>query len=433
MDLVDRFLNFSQWPTARKVAAVAFWFFLPAQLVQYAASRIVLARGGWSDLWVVDTRLLDLFYAVLIPTSLIVGLAAVRESRAGRDGGWTFYALFSIYVLTVALGGTYAAGDGNAVVIYPALAPMLIIPMLFDAAKSIYINVLAVSSLVAVAVATATGLDYAPAVVQRSIDVYQSPAVQMGVIALIVPPAVIGAILMVIVGAATRRERAMLAETRDRLDGAVSLISRYVPAELASGILAGTEAPASGYRRQKLTSFFSDIVEFTELAEELEPEELARMLNEYFTEMAEIAERHHGTVDELQGDGLILVFGAPTFRSDREHALDAVRAAIAMQRAIKELNERWRRDGLDVAIQVRMGINTGVVTVGHFGSGSRLKYTVLGKHVNLAARIQAICDPGKVLISHATWLLVDDEVQARSLGAHEFKGVTRPVEVHELV
>jgi class 3 adenylate cyclase len=340
---------------------------------------------------------------------------------------------FSIYVLTVGLGGTYVAGDGNAVVIYPALAPMLIIPMLFDAAKSIYINVLAISSLVAVAVATAMGLAYAPAIVQRSLDVYQSPAVQMGVIALIIPPAVIGAILMVIVGAATRRERAMLAETRDRLDSAVSLISRYVPAELASGILAGTEAPATGYRRQKVTSFFSDIVGFTELAEEMEPEDLARILNEYFTDMAAIAERHHGTVDELQGDGLILVFGAPTFRSDREHALDAVRAASDMQATIGSLNDRWRHDGLDVAIQVRMGINTGVVTVGHFGSGNRLKYTVLGKHVNLAARIQAMCEPGRVLVSHATWLLINDDVETRSLGVREFKGITRPVEVHELV
>jgi class 3 adenylate cyclase len=126
------------------------------------------------------------------------------------------------------------------------------------------------------------------------------------------------------------------------------------------------------------------------------------------------------------------VFGAPTFRSDREHALDAVRAASEMQAAIAALNERWRHDGLDVAIQVRMGINTGVVTVGHFGSGTRLKYTVLGKHVNLAARIQAMCEPGKVLISHATWLLVQDHCEARSLREHRFKGITRPVEVHEL-
>jgi class 3 adenylate cyclase len=251
--------------------------------------------------------------------------------------------------------------------------------------------------------------------------------------AILVPAIVVSLAMVLLLTEAYRRERAALSSTQDQLSDAVGLISKYVPAELASGLLAGTEAPSSGYKRQKVTSFFSDIVGFTELAEEMEPEDLARMLNEYFTEMAGIAERHHGTVDELQGDGLILVFGAPTFRSDREHALDAVRSASEMQRAIAGLNEKWSRDGLDVAIEVRMGINTGVVTVGHFGSGNRLKYTVLGKHVNLAARIQAMCEPGSVLISHATWLLVHDDVESRSLGLQEFKGITRPVEVHKLV
>lgn len=431
MNLVDKFVELSEWSTARKIAVVALGYMLPTQLVQYVAARMVVDNEAVTSF--IDIGWLDGIFAVLIPASILIGLAARVEVRAGRQGEWTFYLLFTIYTLAVGLAATYALGNGNALPVYSALAPLLIMPMLFDAMKSIYVLSLGGVSLLATAFATSFGLDYAPAIIDRSIDAYQAPAIQFGQLAILAPIVIAEGAIMIIVGVALRRDRAQLAETSRRLDTAVGLISKYVPAELASGILSGTEAPSSGYRRQKVTAFFSDIVGFTELAEELEPEDLALVLNEYFTEMAAIAERNLGTVDELQGDGLILVFGAPTFRSDRAHALDAVHAATEMQAAVTRLNEHWREVGIDVGIRVRVGINTGVVTVGHFGSGNRLKYTVLGKHVNLAARVQSMCEPGKVLVSHATWLLVKDDVGARSLGEREFKGITRPVEVHELV
>jgi class 3 adenylate cyclase len=318
------------------------------------------------------------------------------------------------------------------VALFPVFGPLLFIPFWYETRKSSFALALVVVGVSAIVVAIFLGADYAPGLLDRSIDAQGTPAALLAGVPLLLVPLVGAILFLMAAGAAYRRERAALAATRDQLSEAVGLISKYVPAELASGILSGTEVPSGGYRRQKVTSFFSDIVGFTELAEEMEPEDLARVLNEYFSEMAGIADRHHGTVDELQGDGLILVFGAPTFSSDREHALDAVRAASDMRAGVANLNDRWRQAGIDVRISVRMGINTGVVTVGHFGSGNRLKYTVLGKHVNLAARIQAMCEPGKVLISHATWLLVKDECVARSLGEHAFKGITRPVEVHEL-
>jgi class 3 adenylate cyclase len=374
----------------------------------------------------------DTFFAGLLLHSLVIGGLSAWVAWRGWSGEWTAYTYLGSYVLLMALP-VYQAGLSNSAAFFPALAPLIFIPIWFDTRKAIFACVLALTMLLAVLFATVWGAPYAPGLIERAIDAQGRPQVMLAVLPLLMAP-VIGAVMfLIVVGAAFRREREKLAETRDQLSDALGLISKYVPAELASGILSGTEAPSGGYRRQKVTSFFSDIVGFTELAEEMEPEDLALMLNAYFTEMAEIAERHRGTVDELQGDGLILIFGAPTFRSDREHALDAVEAAAEMQRAITGLNERWQRDGLDVEIQVRMGINTGVVTVGHFGTGNRLKYTVLGKHVNLAARVQAICQPSKVLISHATWLLVKEQVMARSLGEREFKGITRPVEVHELV
>jgi class 3 adenylate cyclase len=423
---VDRFVEASHWSTARRTAVFALGVFLPIQLVQYFASRPALARLG-----LLDMRLFDLIFISLIGLSIVIGGASAFLASRGVPGDWTFYVYLGSYILVTAIG-VYQFGVNSSAAFFPSLAPLLFIPIWFDVRKTLFALGLSQVCLIAIVAVTVANGTYAPGLLDRSVDAQGSLRALMAGIPILLLPLIAGLAFLMVVGAALRLERSRLAATRDQLSEAVALISKYVPAELASGILSGDEAPSTGYRRQKVTSFFSDIVGFTELAEEMEPEELAVVLNEYFTEMASIAERNHGTVDELQGDGLILVFGAPAFHSDREHALDAVRTASEMQAEIGALNERWRQAGIDVTIEVRIGINTGVVTVGHFGTGNRLKYTVLGKHVNLAARVQAICEPGEILISKGTWLLVKDDVAVHPLGAHEFKGIARPVEVYQL-
>jgi class 3 adenylate cyclase len=426
MKVVEPFVTASEWSTAKKVVVtMAIW--VPLQLVQYAVARVA---GAWSHL--IDVRWIDVCFGLVVPVEVVIGLAAARVSRRGGEGEWTFYALFCWYFLVAAVGA-YAGGTINAATLIPLLVPVLVSPALYGLRKSVFVLGLGTVAILASAVAPWAGADFAPALDTRSVEDLGSARLALAGAGLILPALVGGAVLVMVTGEALRRERAALAHARDQLSDAVGLISTYVPAEVASGILAGTEQQADGYKRQKVTAFFSDIVGFTDLSEELEPEDLATVLNEYFTEMTEIAHRHRGTVDELQGDGLVLVFGAPNHVSDREHALDAVRAAVEMQEAIAGLNERWRNEGLDVRIRVRIGINTGVVTVGHFGTAARRKYTVLGKHVNLAARIQAICEPGHVLISKATWLLIGSQVPTRSLGDHTFQGITRPVEVLQVV
>jgi class 3 adenylate cyclase len=427
MDLVERFATASQWPTSRKTGVMLLWFVLPLQAIWYASARLLLGRADYVDpIW------LDALFVAVCSLSAVMGGLCMALARRGMAAEWSFYVVFTAFVAFIA-PVVYAVGDANVAVTLPAVVPLFLIAVWYELRKFLYFAVLLQVTFFGIGAATLSGLEYAPAVRPRDIDAFSWPAVQLGGFGVVVPAVLVTGLFLVVVGSALRRDRDALAATRDQLSDAVGLISKYVPAELASGILAGTEVQSGGYRRQKVTSFFSDIVGFTELAEELEPEDLALVLNEYFTEMAGIAERHHGTVDELQGDGLILVFGAPSFRTDREHALDAVRTASEMQAAIGGLNERWLNAGVDANIAVRIGINTGVVTVGHFGTGNRLKYTVLGKHVNLAARVQAMCEPGKVLISNSTWLLVKDEIAARSLGHNAFRGITRPVEVHELV
>ena len=426
MDLVERFITASQWSMAKKTAVLALYVVLPTQLLQYAGARAALSDDSLFEVWRIDA-----LFAALISLSLVMGAASLWLARHGREGRWTFYAFNGPLVLL--LGAcVYVAGFHASWAVFPALLAPLMISVWYEAREVWFSFLLTLAVFVGLVVATQLGLEYAPALTDRSIDGQAALRAQLGGMALIFPALLMGFLFILTIGAALRRDRADLAEARTRLDHAVGLISRYVPAEVASGILSGSET-GTGHRRQRVTVFFSDIVGFTDLAEELEPEDLAQVLNEYFSEMTAIAARHHGTVDELQGDGLIILFGAPTHVSDHEHALDAVRMSVEMQAAVGRLNEGWQDAGIVDKVAVRMGINTGVVTVGHFGSGGRMKYTVLGKHVNLAARIQAACEPGKVLMSHATWLLVRSDVEAKSLGELEFKGIVRPVEVHELV
>ena len=226
--------------------------------------------------------------------------------------------------------------------------------------------------------------------------------------------------------------RRRLAEAHDRLEVAHGLIRRYVPEQVADAVLSATPEAVDRHERRKLTIFFSDLVGFTDLSEELEPEDLASVLHDYFTEMSTIAREHGGTVDDLVGDAILVFFGAPDFTDDRDQALRAVRMAVKMQDAMGSLNERWASAGIPETLRVRMGVNTGVATVGNFGSAERTKYTALGKQVNIAARIQSQCEPGKVLIGHTTWLLIREEIACTLKGELTLKGLHKPMAAYEV-
>ncbi len=224
----------------------------------------------------------------------------------------------------------------------------------------------------------------------------------------------------------------LLGASNTRLQEATSLIRRYVPAQLADGILSGQFTREGKWERRKLTLFFSDIRGFTDASDELEAEDLSRVLNEYLTEMSAIADRHGGTIDKFVGDAIMIFFGAPVATDDHDHALRAIRMAVEMQARMTELAEKWLNEGIENPFQIRIGINTGVATIGNFGSDGRMDYTAIGKQVNLAARLQSHCTPGKILVSHATWALVKDEIPCRPMGEITVKGIHHPVKTYEV-
>lgn len=217
-----------------------------------------------------------------------------------------------------------------------------------------------------------------------------------------------------------------------QLQASQRLLRRYVPEQVADAVLSNRSEAVARHERRKLTIFFSDLVGFTDLSDEMEPEDLATVLHDYFTEMSTIARKHGGTVDDLIGDAVLVLFGAPDFTDDRDQARRAVRMAMEMQEAMVALNERWESAGIPETLTVRMGINTGVATVGNFGSAERTKYTALGKQVNIAARIQSQCQPGKVLIGHTTWLLVREETPCTPKGELVLKGLRKPMPAYEV-
>ena len=221
--------------------------------------------------------------------------------------------------------------------------------------------------------------------------------------------------------------------TTDRLRRATTLIRRYVPAQLADKILAGEHTHAARPERRKVTLFFSDVVGFTPAADRMEAEDFSGLLNEYLSEMATIADAFGTTVNEFSGDGIMIFFGAPEATTDHDHALRAVRMALAMQKRMSELGEKWFAEGVETPFRIRIGINTGVASVGDFGSVGRMAYSAVGNQTNLTARIQAHCEPGRVLISHTTWALVKDEIPCDERGEIEFKGLHYPVRTYEVL
>ncbi len=219
---------------------------------------------------------------------------------------------------------------------------------------------------------------------------------------------------------------------QEKVKKAYSLLSKYVAPQLADKISDGQIDSIWKHNRKKLTLFFSDIKDFTSITDILEPEDMANVLNEYLTEMNKIINTYKGTLAQVIGDGLYVFFGAPESSNDKDHALRCVKMAIDMQRRIAELNKSWFKGGIDEVLQIRCGINTGMATVGGYGSSERKEYTAMGMQTNIAARLEQTCIPGGILISHTTWALVNDEISCSEQGKINVKGFNRPIRAYSV-
>ena len=209
-------------------------------------------------------------------------------------------------------------------------------------------------------------------------------------------------------------------------------LSKYFSPEVYNSLFTGELDVKVQTQRKLLTIFFSDLEGFTELTERLEPEVLTELLTHYLTEMSKIALRWGGTIDKYIGDAIMIFFGDPASKGEKSDAVNCVRMAMEMVDQLAEVRAIWKDKGLALPLNARMGIHTGICTVGNFGSEDRLDYTVIGNGVNLASRLESNAKPNSILISEDTYLHVRSEINCSKNNTIKVKGVSYPVQTYKV-
>jgi len=205
---------------------------------------------------------------------------------------------------------------------------------------------------------------------------------------------------------------------------------RLLSPAIAEQVLSGQLEVAKGGELRETTVLFADIRGFTSMSESHEPRIVVDALNEYFERMVEIAFRYEGTLDKFIGDEMMVLFGSPVAHEDDPDR--AVRAALEMQGALADINERHEAQGLP-PFQIGIGINTGEVVAGYIGSSQALEYTVIGDPVNTGARLCALAKPGQTLLSEGTVEKLNGGFAFEELPKEKVKGKARPIRVFELI
>jgi class 3 adenylate cyclase/tetratricopeptide (TPR) repeat protein len=204
-------------------------------------------------------------------------------------------------------------------------------------------------------------------------------------------------------------------------------LATYTPAHLAEKIL--TSRAALEGERKAVTVLFADVVGFTELASRLTPEDIHTVMDGCFERLSEAVHRYEGTINQFTGDGIMALFGAPIARED--HAERALHAALAIQAAIAAYGQALAREK-GIEFRMRIGLHSGTVVVGRIGDNLRMDYTAQGDTVNLAARLEQGCPPGRVLVSETTRRLAEAAFTFQAVPPLAVKGKTAPVTAFEV-
>ena len=200
-----------------------------------------------------------------------------------------------------------------------------------------------------------------------------------------------------------------------------------MPADLADKLRAGS-ADMEG-ERKLITVLFADVAGYTALSERLDPEEMRALMRRAFDAMLEAIHRFEGTVAQLQGDGLLALFGAPIAHED--HATRAILAGLALQEGLAPLQVELTEGGID--FRVRVGIHSGLVVFGRIGTDLEFTFQAVGDTVNTASRVQGLAEPGSVVASDATHRLAEGYFVFEDRGSHAVKNKAEPVHIFQAV
>ncbi len=225
----------------------------------------------------------------------------------------------------------------------------------------------------------------------------------------------------------------LLSHTSEDLEKSSELIKkmfgRYLSTEVMNSLLEDPSALELGGERRQVTIMITDLRGFTALSEQLEPEQVVQMLNLYFEVMVDVILQYNGTINEIIGDSLLVIFGAPQEMLDR--AQRAIACAIEMQNAMTKVNEQNRARGLP-ELEMGIGLNETEVIVGNIGSSKRSKYAVVGSGVNMTSRIESYTVGGQILISESVRQEVGEILRIDAQRDVLPKGSETPLKIYEI-
>lgn len=224
-----------------------------------------------------------------------------------------------------------------------------------------------------------------------------------------------------------------LTDKTNELQQSSNKLAKYLSPQIYDSIFDNEKEVKVASSRKKLTVFFSDIADFTEITDRLQSEDLTTLLNHYLSEMSRISLEHGATIDKYIGDAIMIFYGDPESRGVKEDALSCVKMAIAMRNRLRDLQTIWQASGIEKPLRCRMGIHTDYCTVGNFGSETRMDYTIVGGGVNIASRLEAAATPGDILISYETFVHVRDQILCEKNGEIDVKGIAYPVATYRVI
>jgi class 3 adenylate cyclase len=210
-----------------------------------------------------------------------------------------------------------------------------------------------------------------------------------------------------------------------------SRLSRYVGQELLRRLVISKDDILFQNERREVTILFADIRSFTSMSENMSPEDIVSMLNNYFSAMVDVIFKNNGVLDKFIGDEIMAIFGPP-FSENNYPCYNAVKAAIDMQEVNKTMMESRRYLGQHT-FEIGIGINTGVVIMGNVGSKNRMDYTVIGDTVNTASRLQSVAKGGEIIIGSKTYKQIKDQFNIKKRGKIKLKNKKKPIKYYKLV
>ena len=211
-----------------------------------------------------------------------------------------------------------------------------------------------------------------------------------------------------------------------------SAMGKYISKDVMKNVVSNIDSVKLGGKRACVTVLFADIRGFTSISEQLSAEEVTNILNEYFSAIAPVIEKHNGILNKFMGDAVLAVFGEPI--KNENHAVDAVKCADEMLKKVKQLQGKWLDEGKP-KIEIGIGISTGEAFVGNIGSEERLEYTVIGDTVNTASRIENYNKvyKTKFLISEETFLRVQKYVDVIKIREVTIRGKSKKINIYEVL